>query len=71
MTHHYPAQNVSVVVGDAICDVTKFGVVGDGKTDDTSAIERALHHCGSLGGGGRVVLPAPRTYLVVSLARIC
>ena len=59
---------VSVAIGNTSCDATKFGAVGDGTTDDTKAIQKALDHCGGLAGGGRVVLPAPRTYLVVSLA---
>lgn len=37
-------------------DVTKFGAVGDNKTDCTSAIERAIAAC-SAKGGGRVVIP--------------
>ena len=37
-------------------DITKFGAVGDNKTDCTSAIERAIAAC-SAKGGGRVVIP--------------
>jgi len=37
-------------------DITKFGAIGDNKTDCTSAIERAIAAC-SAKGGGRVVIP--------------
>ena len=37
-------------------DITKFGAVGDNKTDCTSAIEKAIGVC-SAHGGGRVVVP--------------
>ena len=66
-SHVLRGRYVSVEVGDAVCDATTFGAVGDGRTDDTAAIQKALDHCGSQPNGGQVVLPAPRTYLVVSL----
>ncbi len=37
-------------------DVTKFGAVGDGKTDSTAAIAKAIDAC-SAAGGGRVTFP--------------
>jgi polygalacturonase len=40
-------------------NVTRFGAVGDGKTDATEAIRRAIAACVSA-GGGRVVVPAGR-----------
>jgi len=40
-------------------DVTRFGAVGDGRTDATEAIRRAIAACGSE-GGGRVLVPAGR-----------
>lgn len=39
------------------CDVTKYGGVGDGTTDNTSAFAQAIAAC-SKAGGGRVVVPA-------------
>ncbi len=39
------------------CDVTKYGGVGDGKTDNTAAFAAAIADCVA-GGGGRVVAPA-------------
>ncbi|MEO7587246.1 MAG: glycosyl hydrolase family 28 protein [Arachnia sp.] len=43
-------------------DITHFGATGDGVTDDAPAIQRAIDACAN-NGGGRVVLPAGRTYL--------
>ena len=42
-------------------DVTDYGAVGDGVTDDTRAIRNAIDHC-RRSGGGRVSLAAG-TYL--------
>jgi polygalacturonase len=40
-------------------DVTQYGAVGDGRTDCTAAIRRAIEACHAA-GGGRVVVPAGR-----------
>ncbi|MGZ8379716.1 MAG: glycoside hydrolase family 28 protein, partial [Gemmatirosa sp.] len=40
-------------------DVTQYGAVGDGRTDCTAAIRRAIDACHAA-GGGRVVVPAGR-----------
>ncbi|MGZ8468692.1 MAG: glycoside hydrolase family 28 protein [Gemmatirosa sp.] len=40
-------------------DVTQYGAVGDGRTDCTAAIRRAIDGCHAA-GGGRVVVPAGR-----------
>lgn len=40
-------------------DITRFGAVGDGRTDCTSAIRKAIAACHDA-GGGRVVVPAGR-----------
>ena len=57
---------VSVDIAPAECVVTNYGAKGDGKTDDTKAIQAALDHCGA-SGGGTVVIPAPKTYLIFSI----
>ncbi len=43
-------------------DITNYGAKGDGVTDDAPAIQRAIDACADH-GGGRVVLPAGKTYL--------
>ena len=59
---HRPAHTalrgryVTVEIAPVECVVTNYGAVGDGKTDDTRAIQAAFDHCG-LSGGGAVVLP--------------
>ena len=44
------------------CAVSDYGAVGDGATDNTAALARAVAACSSA-GGGRVVVP-PGTWLV-------
>lgn len=43
-------------IPDYSVDITHYGAVGDGRTDNTSAIHRAIQQC-SEAGGGRVVIP--------------
>ena len=47
-------------------DVLDFGAVGDGETNDAPAIQAAIDGC-SAAGGGRVVVPSGRTFLIGSL----
>jgi hypothetical protein len=47
---------------DAAIDASKYYVAGDGKTDDTAALQRALDECGKQGGG--VVRLATGTYVI-------
>eukprot|EP01051_Picozoa_sp_SAG22_P004325 SAG22_NODE_229_length_14598_cov_13.257052_6_plen_980_part_00 len=60
-------RHVTVNVGGAmVCMVTNFGAKGDGKTDDTAAVQAAFDHCGQ-SGGGTVVIPSPGTFLIFSV----
>ncbi len=43
-------------------NIITYGAVGDGQTDDASAIQKAIDAC-SAAGGGRVVIPSGKTYL--------
>ena len=42
--------------------VLEYGAAGDGKANDAAAIQKAIDACHDA-GGGRVLLPAGRTYL--------
>jgi polygalacturonase len=46
--------------------ITDFGAIGDGKTLDTSAIQAAIDQAHA-SGGGKVVVPASKTFLSGSL----
>lgn len=50
-----------------VFDVTTFGAVGDGRTSDTSAIQRAIDAAAASGRGTRVLLRGGRHYLVGAL----
>lgn len=58
----------NVISGDII-DVKSFGTVGDGKTPDTEAIQRALDACRKQGGG--TVVFGKGTYLAGALFIKC
>jgi hypothetical protein len=51
--------------GEIVYDVKAYGAVGDGSTDDTTAIQSALS-AAATAGGGRVFVPAS-TYVVSNL----
>ena len=58
-------ESPSAAATNGIFDVRKFGAVGDGKTLDTTAINRALE-AAAAAGGGTVFFPAG-TYLCFSI----
>ncbi|MFP4105074.1 MAG: glycoside hydrolase family 28 protein [Phycisphaerae bacterium] len=50
----------------ALYDITEYGAVGDGKTLDTEAVQRAIDTCTG-DGGGTVFVPAGKTFLIGSI----
>lgn len=63
-----PPEPKSGDFGEPYLNVRKFGARGDGKTDDTAAIQRALDAAGKQ--GGNVVLLSTGRYLVGSSLHI-
>lgn len=45
-----------------IYNITDFGAIGDGVTDDATAIQRTIDRC-SADGGGRVIVPRAHTFI--------
>jgi polygalacturonase len=43
-------------------NIKNYGAIGDGKTDDAKAVQKAIDAC-NIAGGGRVVVPAGKTFL--------
>jgi polygalacturonase len=52
---------ITMVHAESVFDVRQSGAKGDGKADDTVAIQKALDGCGKAGGG--TVLLSKGTYL--------
>lgn len=46
-----------VTNADQVVDITKLGAVGDGKTMNTRALQVAIDHCATNGGGAVVIPP--------------
>ncbi|MGA7158785.1 MAG: glycosyl hydrolase family 28 protein [Acidobacteriaceae bacterium] len=53
---------VKTVMGVRVWSPLRFGARGDGRTDDTHALQRTMDACAAA-GGGVVVLPAGRTFV--------
>jgi polygalacturonase len=50
-----------------VFNVLQFGAVGDGKTLDTKAIQRAIDEAAKTGNGAEVLVPAGHQYLIGTL----
>ena len=48
----------SAMAAGKVCDVKKYGAVGDGTTKDTAAVQKAVDDCTAGKGGGTVEVPA-------------
>ncbi|MFT2009092.1 glycoside hydrolase family 28 protein [Pontibacter sp. 13R65] len=47
---------------ERVFNIKDFGAIGDGKTDNANAIQRAIDAC-SAAGGGRVIIPGGSTFM--------
>jgi polygalacturonase len=50
-----------------VYDVTSYGAVGDGVTDDTEAVQAAIDACAAANDGGTVLLTGGKTYLTKTI----
>lgn len=50
-----------------VFNVLKYGAVGDGKTPDTDAIQKAIDEASETGNGAEVLIPAGHKYLIGTL----
>lgn len=60
----FPQENKSTV---SVFNVLKYGAVGDGKTLDTDAIQKAIDDAARAGNGARVLIPAGYKFLIGTL----
>ena len=58
----YSGRHVVVDAGDNVCNVFSFGAVGDGRADDTAALQRAIAACATA-AGGTTLLPSNGSFL--------
>jgi polygalacturonase len=52
---------------DNVCNPMNFGAKGDGKTNDTSAVQAAINSCWGHGSSAQLLFPSDKTFLVSPL----
>ena len=63
----FAGRHVRVDAGQLVCSAFAFGAVGDGRADDTAALQRAIEACATA-AGGTALLPANGTFLSFGLS---
>ena len=66
-TYELRGRSVALHIGAATCNAFASGAAGNGVTDDTAALQRAINLC-STSSGGTILLPANGTFLSRALA---
>jgi polygalacturonase len=64
---NFGAISVKAQKSKTVIDVTKYGAIGNGKTLDTKAIQKAIDVAAKLGNGTKVLLPTNHQYLISTL----
>jgi polygalacturonase len=59
----YAAPTLPNINTNNVFNITAYGAVGDGSTDNTTAIQNAINAAAAASGGGTVEVPAPGVFL--------
>jgi len=57
---------LGIDIPDATYNIRDYGAVGDGKTNDTTSIQKTIDACAAA-GGGTVLVPAPYKFLMAAI----
>jgi polygalacturonase len=63
----FSGEFICINADGASCNVLDYGAKGDGKTDDTAAVQSAITACAKASGGS-VLLPSSHTFLTYALS---